>query len=247
MLLLVLASCDFAEGSPVKDPDLEQTARDVVAMIGGYNCELLPGYLAPEAEGLFRSQLDEALMDGMTDPLERVCFVLGVAHHYPSSSTMTVRLVRESGARVMLLLTDGNLEVELPMLRAGGGWKLDHDWALKQVQDLAVHQALRGFAINQDSFYYAGRDRFTLSPEEITEATHIVPDPFGNGIATVHSPPMAVYGALGPGERSVCGSSVSRSGELFMIRAAGDGTASYARGSSVPDSCPREALALESW
>lgn len=246
--LLVLSACDFAEGSPVKDPELEQAARDLVALVGGYNCELLPGFLAPEAEALFRSQIDEALMDGMVaDPLERVCFVLGVVQDYPSSTTMTVRVMAERGDRVELQLTDGSVEAELPMLRTGGGWKLDHAWALKQVQDLVVHQALRLFAINQDGFYYAGGDRFTLVPEEITEATNIVPDPFGRGIATVHSPPMAVYAALGPGERSVCGSSVSRSGELFMIRQDGSGASSYARGTSLPGDCPDKPLPLESW
>jgi hypothetical protein len=44
--LLTLACSPEGPGKPVEDPALEKTARDVVAMLGGYNCELLPRYLA---------------------------------------------------------------------------------------------------------------------------------------------------------------------------------------------------------
>jgi hypothetical protein len=105
--------------------------------------------------------------------------------------------------------------------------------------------SLRLFAINEDEFYYYGGRRVTDKPQEVTDATHTVAS-FVRGMATLDVTPMVVFATLGPNAQSICGSSLSWSGELFMIRAAGDGSASYARGSSVPSSCPGTPLA-RSW
>jgi hypothetical protein len=237
-VLVSLTACSSdAPGHPVEDPVLEQTARDVVAMLGGSNCHLLPGHLAAAGESFLRSSVTPQLMDTMTDPMERVCFVLGVVQDYPRSETMEVRAESMAGGRADLILTGNGRRAELRLVRQGGEWKLDHEWALKQVQDLVVHQSLRLFALNQESFYYAAGRRFTTNPGEVTEATDIVAS-FTQGVATPEVAPMAVFAALGPDAQSVCGSSLSLSGELFMVRTARDGSATYARGSTLPASCP---------
>jgi hypothetical protein len=249
--ILVLAFAALAActpdrpGEPLEDEALVQTARDVVAMLGGYNCALLPGYLTSAGEEFLRQNIAPELMDTMSDPIERVCFVLGVVQKYPRSETMEVRAQALTAERADLLLLGGGRRAEMRLLREGGAWKLDHEWALKQVQDLAVHQALRFFAINEDEFYYYGGRRFTDNPQELTNGTHTAAS-FVQGVATPEVTPMAVFAALGPNAQSVCGSSLSWSGEVFMIRAAGDGSASYARGPGVPSSCPGTALA-RSW
>jgi hypothetical protein len=225
----------------VEDPALEKTARDVVAMLGGYNCELLPRYLASGADAFLRGSIGPELMDTMDDPIERVCFVLGVVQDYPRSETMEVRAETRTATRADLILLGGGSEAEMRFLREGKAWKLDHEWALKQVQDLAVHQALRLFAITEDQFYYYGGRRFTANPQELTDATRTVTS-FAQGVATPAVTPLAVFAALGPNAQSVCGSSLSPSGELFMVRAAGDGSSSYARGSVLPASCPSRPL-----
>jgi hypothetical protein len=239
-LLFGLAACGpGAPGRAIEDAALVRAARDVVAVAEGYNCELLPTHLPGGAQELFAASIGPDLMDGMQDPVERVCFVLGVIQDYPYSESMEVRAHRITEAGADLLLLGEGIRAELSFVREGGAWKLDPRWALKQVQDLSVHQALRMFAINQDGFRY-GRDRFTESSAELSEATHTVTE-FFPGIARHDLPPMYVYAALGPGARSVCGSSLSLSGELFMIRAAADGSASYARG-TLPSMCPGRPL-----
>jgi hypothetical protein len=244
--LLCLAACSPERpGDPVEEPALEQTARDVVALLGGYNCELLPRYLAAGAGDYLTASIGPELMDSMRDPIERVCFVLGVVQDYPRSETMEVRANAVTSTRADLILLGGGHRAEMKLLREGRAWRLDHEWALKQVQDLPVHQVLRLFAIHQDDFYYNHGKRFTVNPQDVTAATHVVAD-FWPGVATTAVRPMTVFAALGPDARSVCGSALSWSGELFMIRVAGDGSASFARGSSLPDSCPGTALA-RSW
>jgi hypothetical protein len=216
---------------------LVQTARDVVAMLGGYNCGLLPRYLPTGAASLFQANIGPELMDGMENPVERVCFVLGVIQDYPRSETMEVRAETVTDARADLILMSEGVKAELRLVREGGVWKLDQEWVLKQVQDLAVEQTLRLFAISQDQFYYYGGERFTDNYQELGQQTHTVME-FFTGVASAEASPMVLYGALGPKAQSVCGSSLSLSGELFMIRAAADGSASYARGASLPNRCP---------
>ncbi|MFN2545498.1 MAG: hypothetical protein ABR600_13160, partial [Actinomycetota bacterium] len=176
-LLLALAACGGGRGLPgerVEDGSLVQTARDVVAMIGGYNCELLPGYLPSGAYDFFRTSIPDALMDGMDDPMERVCFVLGVIQHYPRSETMDVRTETMTPSRADLILLDGRVRAEMRFVRDGGGWKLDQGWALNQVQDLAVEQALRLFAIAEDGFSSSSGKRFTDNASELAQSTHTV-------------------------------------------------------------------------
>jgi hypothetical protein len=244
--VVALGACSSdGPGKAVEDEALVQTARDVVAMLGGYNCELLPGYLTAEGQEFLRGNIAPELMDTMTDPLERVCFVLGVVQKYPRSETMEVLAQSLTAERADLLLLGGGRRADMRFLRDGAVWKLDHEWALKQVQDLAVHQALRWFAINEDEFYYYGGKRFTDNAQELANATHVV-SAFVPGVATPEVTPMAVFASLGPNAKSVCGSSLSWSGEVFMIRAAGDESASYARGPAVPATCPGGPLA-RSW
>jgi hypothetical protein len=232
-------------GREVEDEALVQTARDVVALIGGYNCELLPRYLPAGAAELFASNIGPELMDGMHDPVERVCFVLGVIDDYPASETMDVRATVLTDARADLILVGDGRRADLHLVRDSGGWVIDPRWALGRVQDLAVLQALREFAITQDEFYSYGDKRFTASAAELTAATHSVVS-FIPGVASVTSRPMWVFASLGPNAQSVCGSSRSLSGEVFMIRQAANGTTSYARGPSVPAACPGDRLAA-SW
>jgi hypothetical protein len=228
-------------GASVDDPSLVQTARDVVALVEAYNCELLPRYLPTGAPEFFRMNMPSYLMDGMEDPVERVCFVLGVVQDYPRSETMEVRSETLTDDRADLLLIEGPLRADLGLVREGDRWKVDQAWALNQVQDLAVHQSLRMFAITQDQFYYYGERRFTDDYRVLSEGAQTTLE-FFQGVAGPASQPMVLYGTLGPDAQSVCGSSRSLSGELFMIRAAGDGTASYARGTSLPDRCPGRRL-----
>src|SRR5688572_10848210 len=94
-LLLVLAACGPERpGHPVADRVLARTARDVVALIGGYNCEMLPSFLPDGAPAFLGANIGTELMDGMQDPVERVCFVLGVVQDYPYSESMEVRATR---------------------------------------------------------------------------------------------------------------------------------------------------------
>jgi hypothetical protein len=235
---VVLGACAPGQpGEPVEDEALQRTARDVVAMLGAYNCGLLPGYLASGGESFLRASIGPDLMDSMADPIERVCFVLGVIQRYPYSETMEVRAetLTASGAD-LIFLGDGR-RAEMSFLREGGAWKLDHEWALKQVQDLVVLQNLRSFALGQNQ--HSGR--FTVDPGALAAGASTIGE-FGLGIATAKSEPLVVYAELGPDAQSVCGSSLSRSGELFMIRAAANGSASYARGVALPSSCPARPL-----
>jgi hypothetical protein len=235
--LLAVGACGpDLPGQAVEEPSLVRTARDIVALVEGYNCELLPGYLPTDAAAFFHANISPELMDGMEDPVERVCFVLGVIQDYPRSETMEVRAETVTETRADLILMGGGNRAELQLVREVGRWKLDQAWALKQVQDLAVEQALRWFAIAQDGFYYYGGRRFTDNYQELSQSHSEME--FFMGIAGLEARPMVLYAALGPNAQSVCGSSLSVSGELFMIRAAGDGSASYARGTSLPDRCP---------
>jgi len=239
---LACASSPAPPGREVDDAALVQTARDVVALLGGYNCDLLPRYLPAGAAELFAANLGPDLMDGMNDPVERVCFVLGVIDDYPASETMDVRAAVLTAARADLILVGDGRRADLRLVRADGRWVIDARWALGQVQDLAVLQSLREFAMAQDGFYAVGPKRFTASAAELTAATHSVVS-FTPGVASVTSSPMWVFASLGPDAQSVCGSSRSLSGEVFMIRQAASGTTSYARGASVPPSCPAGRLA----
>lgn len=244
-LLALVACAPGQRGKKVGDESLVLTARDLVALLGGYNCGLLPSYLPAGAPEFFRANLGPVLMDRMKDPVERVCFVLGVIQRYPRSEIMDVRAGTLTDTRADLILLGDGEEAELRFVREAGGWKLDREWALAQVQDLAVEQALRSFAITQDQFYYYGDKRFTDDQQEVTARTHTVSQ-FGRGIAVAGGLPMVVYGALGPNAQSVCGSALSLSGELFMIRQAADGATSYERGPSLPALCPAVAM-KESW
>jgi hypothetical protein len=244
--LLALVACAPGQpGEKVEDESLIHAARDLVALLGGYNCALLPNFLPTGAPLFFQANIGPTLMDGMQDPVERVCFVLGVIQRYPASETMDVRADTLSDTRASLILLGDQREAELRLVREGGAWKLDREWALAQVQDLEIEQALRTFAIAQDEFYYYGDRRFTDDQQVLTARTH-TPSQFGRGIAVAGGPPMLVFGALGPNAQSVCGSSVSLSGELFMIRQAGDGSTSYDRGPSLPPRCPAKRM-KDSW
>lgn len=256
VLALGLGGCG-GSSAPV-DPALEQTARDIVAMLGAYDCERLPRYLPAGAEELFDRHIDAALLDTTPDPLERVCFVLGVIDDYPRSETMLVTITAGGPDRPLLVLEEpreggilGSLfapepsRATLALVREGREWKLDPEWALAQVQDLAVHQALRSFALAQDSFYLA-RDDFTEDPAELETATGTVVT-FVRGVAGADSIPGIVHATLGAEAQSVCGSARSRSGELFMIRLEAHGEASYDRGTELQRECPDAPLPLGEW
>ncbi len=251
IVFATLYACAPNKGSSVEDAALEQTARDVVAMLGGYDCVRLPGYLPEGAEEMLRSNIDAPLLEGMADPIERVCFVLGLQDH-PRSETMEVAAVSQTRERAVLELSESgdegiliDLSPDLPptrlsFVKEAGSWKLDPAWALKEVQDHIVKSDLLGFNVTQLS-YFGTEKRFTADPEEITRTMRTVPT-FYAGVASNSVSENVVFASLAPDGRSICGSARSRSGELFMIRADADGTTSFARGENLPNPCPGKPL-----
>lgn len=241
--LVTLAGCakKTNDGPPlVEDPQLVQSARDIVALIGAYDCERLPDYLPVSAEALFKSSFDQTLMAEMTDPLERACFVLGVMQEYPRSETMEVRAMSQSASSAELHLVEPAEEVgvlidlseplppaRLDMVKDGGAWKLDPAWVVTQVQDQRVRQDLL---------------TAWLGPIPPPADSGIV-----NGVATSTSFPSVIYGAPSENNNAYCFSALSRSGSIFMIRReTADATATYASRGSVPAECPTEGL-YPSW
>jgi hypothetical protein len=246
-LLLLLFACGGNEpGREVQDQALVQTARDVVALLGGYNCRLLPQYLTADGPDYFRLYVRDELLDGMMDPVERVCFVLGVIQDYPRSETMQVRAETQSLDRADLILTDGSVEAEVRMVRDPEGWKIEKEWAVNQVRNLDVRMDLLRWAIDEDEYYYYGPKAFTDDPAELAAGTRHAVAPFVPGVATSASGVGMIHASLGPRSQSVCGSVRSLSGELFMLRQAANGSSSYARGASLPQPCPGSPLA-PSW
>jgi hypothetical protein len=232
LVILLLPSCS---GGGVRDPALEQTARDIVAMVKGYNCDLLPQYLPSGAVERLSVDIDAPLLGGMGDPIERLCFVLGRAG-YPRSETMDVAARVETEERALLVLSgNGSGPTELWVVRATTGWKIDPTWALKRVQDFAAQVDLLNFGSLQE-WYYSVRKTFTDDAGSMREVTSMIVE-FSVGMARSWSAEGTVFAALGSGGQSVCGSTRSRSGELFMLRASPRG-ATFARGSSLPSSCP---------
>lgn len=228
------------EGPPlVEDQQLVQTARDIVALIGAYDCERLPRYLPASASALFKASFDPDLMAEMTDPLERACFALGVMQQYPRSETMEVRALSQTTTSAKLHLVEPeekegvliDLSEPLPparldMVNDGGTWKLDPAWVVVQVQDQKIRQDL------------------------LTAWLSAIPPPADSGIvsgvATSTSFPSVVYGAPSGNNNAYCFSALSRSGTLFMIRKEmADSSATYASG-DIPGECPTEGLDL-SW
>lgn len=240
-LFLALVACARGPGEAVEDAALVQTARDVVALLGGYNCERLPLHLTADAPAFFRVHVAGELLDGIADPVERVCFVLGVVQDYPRSETMDVLAESQSASRVDLILTDGSIRAELRMVRDAQGWKIEKEWALKQVQDLQVRLDLLEWAITEDGYFYYGPKAFTDNPTALGGVTQTVMH-FVSGVAEQGSPVGLVHASLGPGAKSVCGSALSISGELFMIRQAANGSATYTRGPELPRRCPGRPL-----
>ncbi len=238
---LTLGACvkKAPAGPPlVEDQQLVQSARDVVALIGAYDCERLPRYLPASAAALFKASFDPALMAEMTDPLERACFVLGVMQQYPRSETMEVRALSQTTTSAKLHLVEPeeqegvliDLSEPLPparldMVKDAGAWKLDPAWVVVQVQDQKIRQDLL---------------TAWLSPIPPPADSGIV-----NGVATSTSFPAVIYGAPSGNDTAYCFSALSRSGALFMIRKEmADSSATYASG-DIPVECPTEGLDLQ--
>lgn len=239
LAIALLPACSRAEGETV-GPKLEQTARDVVAMIRAYNCELMPKYMAPEAEPLWRSQIHGDLLDtGISDPIERVCFVLGTLE-YPRSETMEVSERTRSKDRVLLSLSDGDRSADLSLVSAGSEWKIDHDWALKQVQDLRARLNVLSVVLSIDG-YYLERKTFTGIAADPTD-TGNTEYTFRPGLADASVAPNLVFLAVGNQGQSACVTTRSRSGEYFMARHDGEGATTYMRGAELPTSCPGDPL-----
>jgi hypothetical protein len=238
-VVLALTACSGgAPGESVDDEALVQTARDLVAAIEQYDCERLATYLPEDAPAYFAANIDGPLMDTSSGgPLERVCFVLGVIQQYPRAESMEIRATSQTAERVDLLLRGGSDRADLVMVRDPQGWKLQKEWALKQVQDLRVHLDLYSWAMTEDSYYYYGGETFTDDAAALTARTQTVIE-FTRGVATPDSPEHLVHAMLGPDAKSVCGSARSRSGELFMIRQAADGSSSRTSGRTLPATCP---------
>jgi hypothetical protein len=244
ILLTILALGACSSGGI--DTKLEQTARDIVAMVRGSNCGRMSLYTAPEAETLWRQQIHGDLLEsGSNDPIARVCFVLGTVE-FPRSETMEVEERSRSGNKVTLRVSDDGETRDLALIEVGDEWKLDHEWALKQVQDLRARLNVLEVILAMDS-YDSGQGRFTESATEIEDVTGFVFRMGPPGIATPRSPMNMVFAALGPDAQSVCVSIRSKSGELFMARQDKDALTSYERGPELPSSCPAEDLGLQAW
>lgn len=219
-----------------KESDRDRTIRDIVASLKSYSCERFNNFLPPGAEDMFRQRIGSDLLDTMKDPVERVCFVLSLIE-FPRSETMKIRANCESSERCLLILRDPTRylkkDVEFPLVRTSDGWKVDAEWALKQVQDHAAKFSLIQFALHQQSL----KD---YTDQSAYKSTWIA------GIADPFSEPGKIYVVTSSDSHSVCGSAVSQSGEYFMIRVDEKKTISYTRDSSPPSECPDEPL-LTAW
>ncbi|MCI0415297.1 hypothetical protein L0222_21195 [bacterium] len=225
----------FSEERPTKvtkmESERDRTMRDIVASLKSYSCERFNNFLPAGAEDMFRQRISADLLDTMKDPVERVCFVLSLIE-FPRSETMVIRANCESADRCLMILHDPDRfvkDVKFPVVRTSDGWKVDTDWALKQVQDQAAKFSLTLLASDQQSL----KD---YTDQSAYKSTWIP------GIADPFSEPGKVYVATSSDSRSICGSAVSHSGEYFMVRVDETKKISFARGSSPPPDCPDKPL-----
>jgi hypothetical protein len=208
--------------------DLESVAREIVADVAGYDCDLLAQHYEPDAAEFFRAQIDAELLDRSRDPVERVCFVLGTLE-YPQAEDLAIEVVSQTPNRAVLHLrhdsTSGRWfseerRSELVLSHETGEWKVDHRWALAQVQDLAVRLQLYSAASNlQSDASIKGR----FEPGFASDSSRA-------GVVFVQS-----AGAYG------CATVRSRSGAFFLARVETRGY-TFARSDRPWSECPAKPL-----
>jgi hypothetical protein len=179
---------------------------------------------------MFRERIRDDILNTMQDPVEKVCFVLSILK-FPRAETMLIRPRTLSADRAVLLLTSkdkGDRAVEVRLLKTNDGWKIDPDWALKQVQDYPVKMTLLQYAMNLQ-----GREHYSDRPQSRNAE---------RGMAHLHSETNKVYLQLSSNQQAICASSLSESGELFLIHLDADKQVSYKRASTLPAQCSAQAF-----
>lgn len=212
--------------APQNESEINHTIRDIVSALLSYNCARVSSFLPAGSEDMLRSRIDKNVLITIKDPIEKVCFVLSIIR-FPRSETMLIRQRDEKRDRVVLSLfskNEPNSVVEFALVKTPDGWKIDPDWALKQVQDYPVKMSLLQFAMNQQ-----GRSSYSDRPMSKNS---------DRGMANPNSESDKVYAAFSADRQSICGSALSKSGELFLIHLNASKNASYARGFSLPSECP---------
>lgn len=242
-----LACSDASELAEQAQPrtDRDSVARDIVAAVAGYDCDLLAAHYEPEAAAFFRANIDADLLRGSPDSVERVCFVLGTLE-YPQVEDLAIEVASETPQQAVLhlrdasrmgRLLDADKRSELVLSRSTGAWKLDHRWALGEVQDLAVRLDLYGAASNLHG-YLNSTGSFSEDARAVTRMTHLVTR-FERGLASGSSPPGVIF-AQGAGSYG-CASARSRSGNFFLARVESNGY-TFGRSRRPWSACPAEPL-----
>jgi hypothetical protein len=212
--------------APQNESEINRTIRDIVSALLSYNCARVSGFLPAGSEDMLRARIDKNVLITIKDPIEKVCFVLSIIR-FPRSETMLIRQRDGKTDRAVLDLLsrdDPNSIVEFALVKTPDGWKIDPDWALKQVQDYPVKMSLLQFAMNQQ-----GRSSYSDTPMSKNS---------DRGMANPNSESDKVYATFSSDRQSICGSALSESRELFLIHLNAKKNASYARGFSLPSECP---------
>lgn len=232
-----------AQSAPRTDRD--SVARDIVAAVAGYDCDLLAAHYESGAEAFLRANIDASLLRGSPDPVERVCFVLGTLE-YPQVEDLAIDVASETPKGAVLHLRDGSRSArifgdakrrELVLSLASGAWKLDHHWALGQVQDLSSWLDLYTQASNLHRFL-AETGTFTDDAQAVTQKTPTVAR-FERGMAGEGSPSDVIY-VQGAGGHA-CASARSRSGSFFLARVEPSGY-TFGRSRRPWSECPAQPL-----
>jgi hypothetical protein len=212
--------------APQNESEMDRTMRDIAASLMGYNCARFRTFLPSGSPEMFRQKIRHDILVSIKDPVEKVCFVLSIIK-FPRSETMLIRHQTISTDHALLLLTgraEGDRSIEFALLRADDGWKIDPDWALKQVQNYPVKMSLMQIGMNlQVMEHYSDQPKSSNSDR---------------GMANLGSEPGKVYVKVSANAEAVCASSLSESGELFLIHVDAKKHISYARGSALPGDCP---------
>jgi hypothetical protein len=220
------------------DSERDKTVRDIVAALLAYDCGRFKGYLPEKGADLLRERIRPEILNTIKDPVEKACFVLGLAG-YPRTETMRIETRSAQGDHATVAIPGGRSgTILVHLVSEGGRWKVDPDWALKEVRDYEARMALLAFAMTIES--YAALRAFTDDSRELGRKTSTIAT-FEKGMAEPFSRPGSVYALLSPSRDAVCASSRSESEEFFMIRQDTKG-ASYFRGKTLPGECPSAPL-----
>ena len=217
-----------------------------MAAVHAYACGRLAGWYEAAAEEVFRREITPDLLLGTPDAVERVCFVLGTLP-YPQSETMRIDIVSTSERRTVLHLSSpdvlsrlaGDARTKLVLVREGETWRIDSEWALGEVYDLALRLRLTEESSQLQS-YRRITGTFSADAAEVGRITRGRVG-FLSGLATATSAAGALHVATVQNGRA-CVSARSRSGRYFLMRIDATGSLS-AGGSDAPwRECPASPL-----